>query len=98
MAPQCRGPGLKPLFRPAVFAMMALTLLGVVGSTAIILWAGASILRLLARAQMSEIPALERYGLWFLLGSGYVSVTIALAGFAVYRIGLVTLICAGALA
>jgi hypothetical protein len=78
--------------------MMALTLLGVVGSTAIILWAGASILRLLARAQMSEIPALERYGLWFLLGSGYVTVTIALAGFAVYRIGLVTLICAGALA
>ncbi len=75
--------------------MMALTLVSVIGSTAIILLAGAAILRLLVRAELVSIPPLERYGLWFLLGSGYVSLAIALAGFAVHGFALIALISVG---
>lgn len=64
---------------------------------ALVFLAGTALLHLLLREQTLGTPFLERCGLSWVLGSGYVSVGIFVAGWAINGAALVTLISAGAI-
>jgi hypothetical protein len=63
---------------------------------AVILGAGAGILRLLLREAHSETTPAERWGLSWILGAGYVSVAMFAVGWAIRGPALIALLVAGA--
>src|SRR5688572_25007169 len=65
---------------------------------AVVLLAGAALLRLLLREEIVGTPLLERCGLSWVLGTGYVSVGLFVVGWAVRGGALVALISVGAIA
>ncbi len=76
--------------------MSALPCLQTLGALAVIALAGHGALRLLLRGEFANTPTPERLGLTWLLGTGWVSLAIFAAGWAVRGAALIALIAAGA--
>lgn len=72
--------------------------LAVLFALVVIIMSGAALLRLILRDKVTETPILERMGLWWVLGSGYVSLTIFSVGWIIRGSALTATIAAGALA
>ena len=72
--------------------------LAVLFAWGVLLSSGAALLRLILQEKISETPFLERLGLWWVLGAGYVSLVIFGVGWLIRGSALVAFVTAGTLA